>query len=334
LAGVAHGQDSGIFSNYFATEQMAQWCHSGRVERCAAAGIAVTEPTFWDYLTGKNRAKLLNIKTDIKACRPYLCKVTNDVLAVLTNSGITGMTFSNDAQFLEYCGLSTNALDETPYFKSQNPGVTGGWQNVRVMITNMVWMEKTQWVINDVSGTVPLWYVSTFEWPEHDWGNAKSTSESYFTNILVGAYPPESYTAGIILDLGDEETDNIADAYSYHSYLGYENIYTGAQHSAEMYHSSTNIDATRFSLHTDDSIFDSQYSSVQKGWYQVGFVPESSNIKTGLLVGWETSEANFPNGSLLWCDEPLINKSTAKGWTTDGQFVVIKWNGTNGFKYK
>jgi hypothetical protein len=137
IATRAHGQDSGVFSNYFAVKQQGEWCHSGRIERCLAAGIAVREPTFWDYWLGKNHAKLLNVKADIKRCIQYYVKPVANVLDVLRSDGIAGLIFSNEAHFLTYCGLATNALDETPYFKSQYPSVTGGWQNVMVMVTNM-----------------------------------------------------------------------------------------------------------------------------------------------------------------------------------------------------
>ena len=167
LALPCFGQDSGVFSNYFATEEMAKWCHSGRVERCQAAGLAVTEPTFWDYLLGKNHAKLENVKTDIKACIPYYVKPVTNVLAVLTSDGIAGLVFSNEAQFLEYCGLATNALDETPYFKSQYPNVTGGWQNVRVMITNLIVMtNRVDWSPNVWTNRAYSGYLHGDSWSE------------------------------------------------------------------------------------------------------------------------------------------------------------------------
>ena len=148
LALPCFGQDSGVFSNYFAVQQQAEWCHSGRVERCQAAGIAVTEPTLWDYWTGQNRAKLLNVKVDIKQCIPYFIKPTiSNVLETLQTEGSSALGWSNHVHFLQDVGLPTNSLDETPYFKTQYHDVTGGWQNVHVMITNLVRTQRamTYW---------------------------------------------------------------------------------------------------------------------------------------------------------------------------------------------
>jgi hypothetical protein len=139
----AHAQWSGAWSNYFATETMAAECYSGSVERCQAVGVTLDAPSWWDYILGKNHAKLVSVKNNIKACRPYyITNGTNalDILNGNTNSYNWTFTagFTSDVAFLVYCGLPTNTLDETPYFKAQYPGTTGGWHSTRAMLTNML----------------------------------------------------------------------------------------------------------------------------------------------------------------------------------------------------
>jgi hypothetical protein len=138
LAGVAHGQFTEIWTNgdLFATEQMASQCYSASVERCVAVGITPDEPSWWEYITGKNRAKLLSVKENISNCiLPYIPR-TNVIERIGANSSVS-VYFSGADEFLTYCGLPTNSLDETPYFKTQYAETTGGWHSVMVMLTNM-----------------------------------------------------------------------------------------------------------------------------------------------------------------------------------------------------
>jgi hypothetical protein len=139
LSGAAHGQFSEIWTNgdLFAVDQMASQCYSASVERCVAVGITPDSPSWFDYLLGKNRAKLLSVKENIKKCVsfPYIPRA-NVIDRIGTNYNYS-VYFSGNAEFLTYCGLPTNCIDETPYFKSQYPETTGGWRNVMVMLTNL-----------------------------------------------------------------------------------------------------------------------------------------------------------------------------------------------------
>jgi hypothetical protein len=328
LALPCFGQDSGVFSNYFATEEMAKWCHSGRVERCQAAGLAVTEPTFWDYLLGKNHAKLENVKVDIKACIPYYVKPVTNVLAVLESEGITGLTFSNDTQFLTYCGLATNALDETPYFKSQYPNVTGGWQNVRVMLTNMVnthpaltWIadETNSWnARGSGSNFAHSLSICTSSW---SWSVYDLFSPGYYTGV------PRPYR---FFWNGHEDPDVISGVYadSVFSELKYTSI-SNLQHSSEFYLISTKDIGFDYE---SNEVFNAQSCSsgmISTNWANYTNFPESAvtarSIGVGVL-GDASNNPGFPNDN--------GNVRGTFGWTILNEFVVVKWSGTNGFKYK
>jgi hypothetical protein len=74
-----------------------------------------------------------------------------------------GLTFTNDSDLLTYCGLPTNTLDETPYFKSQYDSTTGGWKSCHVILTNLVWtkqdIEWSPWAItNKHLPTFNVWW--------------------------------------------------------------------------------------------------------------------------------------------------------------------------------
>lgn len=134
-----------VWNDYFAVPQMAAECHSGRVERCAAVGVAVDSPSWWDYLTGKNRAKLVSVKTDIKKTysyfvNPQLADTNRSYLPYLATGDLARLTWTNEAQFLTDIGLPTNALDETPYFKTQYTSTPGGWHTARICLSNMIVM--------------------------------------------------------------------------------------------------------------------------------------------------------------------------------------------------
>lgn len=140
LALPCFGQWTEIWTNgdLFAVNEMASQCYSASVERCQAIGIAPDEPSWWDYILGKNRAKLVSVKNNIKAVRPYFLRRVPDIAdQVFSNNGISSMSFTSDVHFLSFCGLPTNSLDETPYFKTQYSAITGGWSSAYVCITNM-----------------------------------------------------------------------------------------------------------------------------------------------------------------------------------------------------
>ena len=339
LALPCFGQDSGVFSNYFATEEMAKWCHSGRVERCQAAGIAVTEPTFWDYLLGKNHAKLENVKTDIKACRPYYVKPVTNVLAVLESEGIAGLTFTNDAHFLTYCGLATNALNETPYFKSQYPSVTGGWQNVRVMITNLVATQARDWYgITNVQTwgeetVIHLWADFDGVGGFNSFTSSVASSgyeDSDFLPLFGGTWSPlpARYSVAYAYD-----TNYFGYAFSSPAWVGYTNAPTTISKSGEAY-VLTVAPYTFYDLPGDTNVWNSQSCAVSNGWAFAGSLSESLLKKDGVKVGIGNTN-DLPAMPVFDASMPTNGTVYGLGWQVTNQFVVLNWTtSTNGFKYK
>jgi len=118
---------------YFSVEDIASQCYSASVERCLAVSVTPDEPSFWDYLTGKNRAKLLSVKRNIvNSWARYVKPQTNYPGWAYWPTG------NNDFQsFLFDIGVPSNTISETPYFKTQYYGVTGGWQSVMICLTNL-----------------------------------------------------------------------------------------------------------------------------------------------------------------------------------------------------
>jgi hypothetical protein len=139
LALPCFGQFSEIWTNgdLFKVNEMASQCYSASVERCVAVGVTPDSPSWYDYLLGKNHAKLASVKANITACWPYYAdrSILTDG-AISTNGGANAIWW-HESDFLGSCGLSTNAISETPWFKSQYASVTGGWVNTWIMLTNL-----------------------------------------------------------------------------------------------------------------------------------------------------------------------------------------------------
>jgi hypothetical protein len=133
------------------------------VERCVAVGVTPDSPSWYDYLLGKNRAKLLSVKVNIKNTYSAFVKPYTNMGEFLDANFTNGLTFTNDSDLLTYCGLPTNTLDETPYFKSQYDSTTGGWFSCYVILTNEVWtkrdIEWSPWAItNKHLPTFRVWW--------------------------------------------------------------------------------------------------------------------------------------------------------------------------------
>lgn len=121
----------------YSTEQMASDCYSASVERCSAARADVYSPAYEDYLIGKNYEKQIAIKSNIIGSLKYFIRPASNVVDALNGAGVASITFADNKDFLSYCNLPTNSLDDTPRYRSQHSNVTGGWHNIHVMLTNM-----------------------------------------------------------------------------------------------------------------------------------------------------------------------------------------------------
>lgn len=217
LAFPCAGQWTEVWTNgdLYAVQDMASQCYSASVERCQAVGVTPDEPSWWDYIVGKNHAKLLSVKANIEACVLIFGRY-------VTNS--YGFAFwSDSADFLTNCGLSTNALSETPFFSSQQTGVTGGWRDVYVMLTNMsISGDDTIPLIDPANVTSYEWHgagesTNTFAEAESqaisDWStNAGSTEAAWawvdvytastfevylYRNMLVKSYPSAPFARNV-----------------------------------------------------------------------------------------------------------------------------------------
>lgn len=210
-----------VWSSYFAINQMAAECYSGSVERCNAVGATPHEPSFWDYCLGENYAKMLAVKANIKAVRPYfinhkLADTNRSYLAYLATGSVDGIVWQSDTQFLADIGLPTNALEETPWFKSQYPETTGGWHNIMVCLSNQI-VQK-----------------AVVDWHPNVWTNYVAVEDDdYYINDLpvISAYPLYDWIAGALY------LTNIMPAYDIAPFYGSwgDNVVTGAGSTPLLY---------------------------------------------------------------------------------------------------
>lgn len=195
LACSAMAQWSEIWTNgdLFAVEQMASQCYSASVERCIAAGVTPDSPSWSDYILGKNRAKLLSVKRNIRNSyflyvKPSCTNILQEFIAAgLTNSDdvVTRapldliwsdawlpVCWSNESDFLNYAGLPETTFDETPYFKSQYPSTTGGWRSVWMMLTNL------HTTIAPIHSELRFWYSRPHYETNGNWGYFGTRAEA------------------------------------------------------------------------------------------------------------------------------------------------------------
>ena len=160
LALPCSGQFSEIWTNgdYFAVNAMASQCHSASVERCVAVGVTPNEPSYFDYLLGKNHAKLASVKANISAVRKYFAPINSDttsnVNACADNPYL--LAFQSDADFLAYCSLPSTSM-ENPYFKTQYAGTTGGWHSAWRMLTNLTKAVEVGIDLGRTNGFLTTW---------------------------------------------------------------------------------------------------------------------------------------------------------------------------------
>ena len=310
LALPCFGQFTEIWTNgnLFAVEQMASQCYSAGVERCVAAGVTPDSPSWWDYLIGKNHAKLVSVKANINACIPYCVRSVTNALSILQTTTrpvwdgslyAEGLSFSNSAHFLTYCGLPTNALDETPYFKTQYPSVTVVWQNVFVMLTNMTDFAEFSLIMAYTNSTLGTWID----------GEGIATNENA-SNIG----PDYAFTIGST-NAFKRSSDRYWYPLSFYSYMNPELFEFKGTHYA-------------FSTANDEGDFDAQDDNVDTNFVQ--------------YVEWTNSIGGV---SPLFCVAPSKTNrpphygSTRMGYTFDidgiNNVTIYKFTATtNGFKYK
>jgi hypothetical protein len=340
------GQFSEIWTNgdLFKVNEMASQCYSASVERCVAAGVTPDSPSWYDYLLGKNHAKLVSVKENIKAVRPYFVSPSANVLSELTARD--SAVWTNAVHFLSDCGLPTNALDETPWFKSQYASTTGGWIHVHAMLTNMVVSENAgSYTLTETNG---YYYYGANELDALTWASSKQEAEDnwpIFSSPGSLGRGPLSASAGAAYNQPDAGTSYVAIAFTESQFLGYHVPSQSVSRSATLYHKAGPFIDSEL---TDDinsvlesATFTNNGASVSNGWYVAGTVTDTNALSiVGTRIGKLADSSNDP-GLPLWCSEPsippvgLTNNVVTLGFETDGQRVILNWTATtNGFKYR
>ena len=137
-----HAQFSAIWTNndLFHVEQMASECYSAIVERCSVVGVTPDTPSWWDYIVGKNHAKVQSVKNSIHSALhsgpKFILPITN-IQSVIESGGVDSLYFTNDDQFTDYCGVPRGFFTNTPYFKSQYQSESNGWHGVKRCLDQM-----------------------------------------------------------------------------------------------------------------------------------------------------------------------------------------------------
>ena len=347
FASQAHSQFSEIWTNgdLFKVNEMASQCYSSSVEKCVAVGVTPNSPSFWDYLLGKNHAKLASVKANISACRPYFVNPSANVITELTARDTA--TWSNNTHFLSDCGLPTNALDETPWFKSQYASTTGGWVHTWIMLTNMVASENAG-VYTLVETNGYYWYGAN-ELDTYTWSESKAEAEAnwpLFSQSGTLSHGPFAGSAGAAYNSLDVPTNYVAAIFTESQYLGYQVPSQSVYRTATIYHKAGAINDLDFL--TDDpksilevAVFTNCGSGVSNGWYYAATIADTNAVSVrGVLIG-KNEGAGVDPGIPAWCAEPTIlpsgdsNNVTTLGFETDGQRVILNWIATtNGFRYR
>lgn len=338
LAVPCFGQFTDIWTNidYFAVDQMSSQCYSASVERCVAVGVTPDAPSWWDYILGKNYAKLSSVKANIKAVRPYFVNSLTNALDLLKARDSAAWT--SNPHFLLDCRLPTNSLDETPYFKSQYPNVTGGWYHTWIMLTNMT-VSEDPGEYTPVSGNQNQWYGSSTNQPIYtNWVDAYSDIYwASFTNQASGyiAYSPNRYSSGFFDGLSYG-----AEAMQTYAKLGYSGLSTTLYRNATAYHKGGAAlyweDFFYPDIMSTNMIFNSQSTSVSNGWWQVGTIAYTNAASMeGIGIGIDGSLTNDPGipdfAASVASELPYVN---TYGWQTFDEKIILNWAVTNGFKFR
>jgi hypothetical protein len=316
LALPAFGQFSEVWTNgdLFAVNEMASQCYSASVERCVAVGVAPDSPSWFDYLLGKNRAKLLSVKANIAAVRPYYVNARTNALDLL--KARDSAVWTNDAHFLSDCALPANALSETPYFKSQYASTTGGWVNTYAMLTNMTVSATTFTCVNTNS------YAGYGAADFGTWADAKADAENEWGAVNAGGQYP------LIASYGNSTYNG--QIVNYSAYLGYSGVGTNATKTAYLYSKTVPYYDVGF---TAVNTFDPQGTGYTNGWNANGVLSTNGmGAELGLLIGTDNSSTPaIPT----WCAEPTTIDGITLGWKLTNAVYILHWTSTtNGFRYR
>lgn len=348
LALPCYGQFSEIWTNgdLFAIEQMASQCYSASVERCTAVGVTPDSPSWWDYIVGKNYAKLSSVKENIAAVRGYYVNSRTNALDLLKARNTA--VWTNDAHFLSDCGLPTNAISETPYFSSQYPNVTGGWVHCWMMLTNLTQSEYRGWYSTNAiawSGYNSIDFPSTNNWT---YAVSDASANWVYEDTYVVYADPWTY----LIDwrriarvwFGHNYSDDyvLATALSENPSFGFTGMGT-VERKATAYCMGSDASpyvAAMLSLPVEDVayLFDAQgVSNIDTNWTE--FASITTNVATAYPFNFapyatSTNDPGIPpNSDADPRDDSKKYKFT--GYSIVNERIINNWTyTTNGFKYR
>ena len=173
------GQWTEVWTNgdLFAVNEMASQCYSASVERCVAVGVTPNSPSWFDYLLGKNHAKLVSVKANIAACVPYYVKSGIVVSNCLATNGV--ITWESTNQFTTATSIPVDFFSSTPYFKTQYPSESNGWHNTKKAIQ----------ILTQSAFFKPTYECGSTNFIDAEWSGSStnSFSDAYANVVYIGA---------------------------------------------------------------------------------------------------------------------------------------------------
>lgn len=343
------------YNDYTNTVDMGTWCGNAVEER----GDAIDTTFVFLPCVSSPQGLVISAKQKVRISYPlYIKPSVLNVTAVLNTEGVDGLKWTNDVSLLMYCSLPTNTLDETPCNMLSSPSTTGGWYAVKVCLTNMVKTRLLQldedfednkiWRLNYLS--YEGWENDGWVFPKTNWGSAKNTAEDNWTFIGT-PWPldplPFRYSEGASYQWNNYPfgylTNYVASIFSSYNYIGYHSASTNIGHSADVYMICSSVDENimginiaEYPTNYDNTIFDVQgldAAIIATNWVSVTNFPESCEADNDVLVGVVGNSENDP-GFPSWCDEPLFEKATTRGFVVKDGLTVLNWDGPNGFQFR
>jgi hypothetical protein len=339
--------------------------HSAAVERCYAAGVSIAELRFYR----SQYDNLTNIKARLKSAIPAYI-VTNgmdgDLSGYIESNGIPFYTITG---LLYSIKMPTNFLDYTPFSNLSGVGPLtnsgyawgNGWTNAQTKAGGTNYPPgRTNWYTTDygimwitnifpalVWVDAPASYSSTYRYGSITFENNQNFSEGkagaesnfnftafnaniiplQFTALSVAFYDTGGGGAGLYIADAQAVTSRImplvignitnmtfdADFY----------VLCGTNYISE-YHSD-------FAWNGVETVFDD--FGTPSVFTNTTRIYSGTNITYPEAVAFMGS-TNMPS---TWAADPITNldfNTSVRGWGLDGSWIILKFDGTNGFKYR
>lgn len=277
----------------------ANEANSAAVERCQAAGCSITTNYAWgDWF--KQRSKLVNAKANLKRAIPYF--ILTNMIPTNVQMTVTGVCAS--------VGAPTNYLDSTPFFNLASS--SNGW----------MFFDDIAKQLTTTSEYDPVYagYVSS-EWWAYGYSSNRQDAitncfSSWTTNITARNYPQ------LIAQLVTNGTTWEATAYGMDHLFAFTFSTTNIGHSAQFW--------LRAGWEEYSQTFDQQGTCLQTNLFVYTNLTETYDATWAffLLPDFTGSNVNFPPN---W---PAAPDSIGFEIPDGEYYAFVKWDGTNGFRYK